>query len=304
MLLLLPDQVTSAMKKVCVLHIAVQANKPEQTVIAEIDELLSKQPANISEKEIEGMLALALAAAADKGLAKVVAHLLTVCHADKDAPDTASKITPLMRAIKQNHLHVAEVLLAAHADVNACSSDDGATPLCIAAKQRLYGAAQLLLQQATPDVNKAEISGYTPIMYAAKFGETELVNLLLQAGADPNIATKNGDTPLTQAVANEHIQVIELLVAAGSNIHVVNRKRRSPLWLAADKGNLAAVKILLNSVVLDNSSIYSEKHSKPDTSCNINVDPMQQNHSSKSVWFGLKALKTAQRRGKHQRHSN
>jgi ankyrin repeat protein len=289
------------MKKACVLHIAVQANKPEQAVIAEIDDLLAKQPANISEKEIEGMLALALAAATEKGLAIVVSHLLTACGADKDAADSANR-TPLIRAIKQNHLHVVAVLLAAQADVNAYSTDDGATPLCIAAKQRQYDAAQLLLQQATPDVNKADISGYTPIMYAAKFGEVQLVKLLLQAGADPNIATKNGDTPLTQAVANEHIQVIELLVAAGSNINVVNRKRRSPLWLAADKGNLAAVKLLLASVPTscDNSSASSKMHRK-------SIDTMEQNsnssnHGLKSDWFGLKALKTAQRRGKQQLH--
>ncbi|CAO3631728.1 unnamed protein product [Cunninghamella echinulata] len=59
--------------------------------------------------------------------------------------------------------------------------------------------------------------GTTPLIYAACFGYTTIVQLLLDAGAQIDIQDKLGWTPLMWAIANNHHSVVKLLLNQGAS---------------------------------------------------------------------------------------
>ena len=64
------------------------------------------------------------------------------------------------------------------------------------------------LLKAGADPNMANKNGWTPLMFAAKYGQLEIAQSLLAAGADPNRATKDGRTPLMVAKDNKHKDIV------------------------------------------------------------------------------------------------
>ena len=63
------------------------------------------------------------------------------------------------------------------------------------------------------DVNKQDILGCTPLIYAALSNKPEITKLLLKYGADPSIKDKDGKTALDYAkmLYNNKAQIIKLL---------------------------------------------------------------------------------------------
>lgn len=69
----------------------------------------------------------------------------------------------------------------------------------------------------SPTNHPTGTSGYTPLIYAAREGHADVVELLLQLGADANAATKSGGAcALHRAAYMGHLQVVSLLLAAGA----------------------------------------------------------------------------------------
>ena len=70
----------------------------------------------------------------------------------------------------------------------------------------------------SPTLPHAGTSGYTPLIYAAREGHADVVELLLQLGADPNAATASGGaTALHRAAYMGHLAVVQLLLRAGAD---------------------------------------------------------------------------------------
>ncbi len=67
------------------------------------------------------------------------------------------------------------------------------------------------------DVNKADQTGMTPLIYAAKYGRTEALQEILGAGADVNKKTSL-KSPLFYAVKAGYVQGVKLLLNAGARI--------------------------------------------------------------------------------------
>lgn len=125
---------------------------------------------------------------------------------------------------------------------------DGMTPLLVAADKGFGQIVDLLLKAgAQTDVTIADpkLRPDTPIQLAAGGGYLDIVQLLLNAGA--NVEGKRHDnwnlpwTSLVNAVWHGHRQVARLLIKAGAKTDFVN----SMLFYAAEKGNVEAVKILI-----------------------------------------------------------
>jgi len=75
---------------------------------------------------------------------------------------------------------------------------------------------QLLTQGV--DVNVRSKRGWTPLHWATKYGNREIVDLLLANGADVNAETDiNQLTPLHYAAIENHQAMAELLVLNGAN---------------------------------------------------------------------------------------
>lgn len=102
-------------------------------------------------------------------------------------------------------------------------------------------------------------TGTTPLLRAAKAGDTDVVHLLLDKGADPKLATRAGITPLMAAAGlgtkeedttgrfkteSDAIESIKLLLSAGVDINAANGQGQTALYGAALKGSDEIVKFL------------------------------------------------------------
>jgi len=130
---------------------------------------------------------------------------------------------------KLNAVDLMKILLAHGADPNAKLK----TPTL----QRAHTPGE-------PSLNE----GSTPLMRAAKNGDSAAIKLLLEHGADPNATQKNHDTPLMfaaglgrgtgaftkdYATEAELLEAVKLLVAAGAEVNAADDTGETPLHYGA-----------------------------------------------------------------------
>ena len=68
------------------------------------------------------------------------------------------------------------------------------------------------------DIDNVDSMGYTPLLWAARRGDSEAVNLLLKAGANPNFCTSIGSSALMFAAGGSFL-CVKLLLKAGSDLN-------------------------------------------------------------------------------------
>jgi ankyrin repeat protein len=139
----------------------------------------------------------------------------------------------------------------------------------------LAGLKQLINDKSA--VNKADSRGTTPLHYAAAFGSTESVKLLLEAGADvnvrnaaeatplllaapapaktaallakgadPKLAAKAGRTPLIVAASSPTAaESVRLLLEAGSDVNAADQRGSTPLMAATAAGRADIARMLM-----------------------------------------------------------
>ena len=143
------------------------------------------------------------------------------------------------------------------------------------------------LKDIDAEVNAQDDDGYTPLMVAAKNGDTDTVKFLIDAGADLNaqgadlnahnkcnailrltVANKNGymaaeenghtdtvyydrnydrNTALILAVENGHTDIVKLLIDAGADLNAKNYFHDTPLIKAIYYGRIDIVKLLIDA---------------------------------------------------------
>lgn len=69
-----------------------------------------------------------------------------------------------------------------------------------------------------------KVCGCTSLMYASFYGHKALVSYLLEMKAEINAANLSGITALIWAVEQKHKEVVEELVNHGVNANVVDKK--------------------------------------------------------------------------------
>ncbi len=95
-------------------------------------------------------------------------------------------------------------------------------------------------------VNAKGQSGWTPIMYAALYGDGEAVRLLLDKGANPNPLNDDGGTALMYAI--EDAEKTRLLLGHGANPNLRSGEGRTALLIAVGRaGSYSVVKLLLEN---------------------------------------------------------
>eukprot|EP00066_Takifugu_rubripes_P008150 XP_003974129.1 PREDICTED: DNA-binding protein RFXANK [Takifugu rubripes] len=131
-------------------------------------------------------------------------------------------------------------------------------------------------------LNKQDERGFTPLMWAAAFGEKSTVDFLLDKGADPkaiaweresaltlassggyvdivksllshgvdiNTYDWNGGTPLLYAVRGNHIKCVQALLASGADMTIESESGYSPMALAFALGHKKIQKVLENHIL-------------------------------------------------------
>ena len=107
---------------------------------------------------------------------------------------------------------------------------------------------KMIIENFNVDVNKSNISGYTPLIKA--LGKNKILNFLLQKGADVNKATYDDcKTPLMFAVENNDIESIKILLNHGANAKLKDTYQNNALHyldtISDEKDIDVIVKILI-----------------------------------------------------------
>ena len=96
------------------------------------------------------------------------------------------------------------------------------------------------------DPNKADETGWTPLISAASAGSLPVIQLLVDGGAEVNHGDIDGFTSLMCAAGAGHADVIRFLVLKGAKVDRTDRISRTALsWAVTKRDVVNAVKSLL-----------------------------------------------------------
>jgi len=121
----------------------------------------------------------------------------------------------LYTAVNRNHSSALIQLL-----IQNGAAPNGEILLLAMEKQRFDLAKQFI--ETGADVNyqyplaRSYADGMTPLLYASKWNDTELVKLLVKKGAKINTAAKDGNTALSLARKNENNDIVNFLLENGA----------------------------------------------------------------------------------------
>ncbi len=116
----------------------------------------------------------------------------------------------LLEAVIVGDVEKVKDLLTNGAEVDV-RDENGMTPLLLAAKKGNSEIVSLLLAHGA-DVNAQDYYlAWTPLILASALGHKKVVKILLEYGADIDIKDQNGMTALKYAAKNGYKEIVELL---------------------------------------------------------------------------------------------
>uniref|UniRef100_T1JYG8 SOCS box domain-containing protein n=1 Tax=Tetranychus urticae TaxID=32264 RepID=T1JYG8_TETUR len=115
--------------------------------------------------------------------------------------------------------------------------------ICMAIEKGNLEMVQLMIDHGC-SVNHYT-SGFSPLHYAATYGQPEIIKLLLKEGADLNALSCHGNNALQLAAQTKSLEAVQLLIDAGSNIEKANANGQTPLAIACINNRLETVEFLL-----------------------------------------------------------
>ncbi|XP_072450432.1 DNA-binding protein RFXANK [Chiloscyllium punctatum] len=101
------------------------------------------------------------------------------------------------------------------------------------------------LQQGSSLLNVADERGFTPLMWAAAFGEMAVVKFLLQMGADPHTLAKERESTLSLASIQGYSDIVQLLLDHGVDVNIYDWNGGTPLLYAVHGNHVRCVEALL-----------------------------------------------------------
>uniref|UniRef100_A0A3Q1F3R4 Regulatory factor X-associated ankyrin-containing protein n=1 Tax=Acanthochromis polyacanthus TaxID=80966 RepID=A0A3Q1F3R4_9TELE len=103
-------------------------------------------------------------------------------------------------------------------------------------------------------ISRQDDRGFTPLMWAAAFGEKAVVDFLLEKGADPKTIARERESALTLASSGGYVDIVESLLRHGVDINTYDwlkseRRKFKPSW---------KVQGLLSGVVISTFALQQE----------------------------------------------
>lgn len=160
--------------------------------------------------------------------------------------NSSSQDSPVADAAMHGDVEAVRSLLRDGADVNAAQGD-GMTALHWAARRGQSELVEVLLYAGAKLDAGTRIGRYTPLHIAAREGRTSVVRVLLEAGADPGVVTTNsGATPLHLAARSGDQEIVKLLIDQGAEVDATAGSwGQTPLTFAAALNRVGAIEVLL-----------------------------------------------------------
>jgi ankyrin repeat protein len=113
-------------------------------------------------------------------------------------------------------------------------------------------------------VNEYDLYGLAPLHYAAKYGRSDIVNLLIENGANENKEEKDEYfqyTPLHCAALYNHLDTVKVLLSYHTIIDSQSYLEETPLFLACSRGNYEVAKYLIEKGA--NRFLWDKAHQTP-----------------------------------------
>ena len=104
----------------------------------------------------------------------------------------------------------------------------------------------------------------SPLIGAARSGNTRIAELLLERGADPNQPVEGDGSPLIAAAATGRLDQVALLVQRGADVNQAVEGDENPLMNAAEQGRLDVVKFLVEHGADVHVRIWADRGGRPD----------------------------------------
>lgn len=119
-------------------------------------------------------------------------------------------------------------------------------------------AVQKFIEESPGLVGEPDKNAMTPLFYAAYYGKTEIVKLLIAKGSDVNYRRINGETSLHMAANFNHVDIVKLLVENGADIHAGPRSGMTPIRYAINGGAKETAEFLLEkgAVIPEDGSLF------------------------------------------------
>ena len=139
--------------------------------------------------------------------------------ADMSATDRGRR-TALHWAADLGYTEIVDVLLARNAQTEVRTKSQGRTPLYLAAAHGHTQAASLLLERGAAVNAASKVDGATALHKAAQLGHTEIINTLIASKADVDKRDVEGMPPLMWATQRKQLHAAYKLVAAGADLEI------------------------------------------------------------------------------------
>jgi ankyrin repeat protein len=173
--------------------------------------------------------------------------------------------TALLTAIRRGDADGVWTLLDRGADIRLPNRDGDAPGIAAARAGDLNIMRALLTKGLDPDQSDPPLArGYMittlvnsgtpppPLVEAARYGQADMLGLLLEAGAAPDVRDGQGRGALHWATEGGHAAAVDVLLAYGADANIAARSGGTPLMLAVQGGQEAIARALLeHGAVLD-----------------------------------------------------
>jgi ankyrin repeat protein len=153
--------------------------------------------------------------------------------ANVNAKDAVHEQTALMWAVIENHADVVKLLLARGADINGNTKVTVPKGEYVPARAGGAAGTGIIRQRALPTPD----GGMTPLLFAVRDGNREMMRLLLDHGADLQQSSGNHTTTLLIALLNGQVGIATELLARGADPNAADDYHRAALFAAIDLRN-------------------------------------------------------------------
>jgi len=151
-----------------------------------------------------------------------------------------------LKAVRYKDVALMNELLQQGADING-ADDTGVTPLIFAVSAGDIKTVNFLIAKGA-DFEETKPFTNAPIYFAISENKPEIVSRLLDLGVSPNFAWPNRDegTLLITAVQCGHLEMVKLLVRRGANVNCCGNGDFSPLYRSVIYDRFSIFKFLLS----------------------------------------------------------
>jgi ankyrin repeat protein len=150
-----------------------------------------------------------------------------------NAKETVHGQTALMWAVLENHAEMVKLLVARGAEINAHTKVTMPKGEYVPARAGGASGTGIIRQRALPTAD----GGMTPLLFAVRDGNAEMMRLLLEHGADLAQTSGNHTSPLVLALLNGQVGIATELLETGADPNAADDYHRAPLFAAIDLRN-------------------------------------------------------------------